>query len=86
VNVHEPLGILLGVSPTMFGKVLMLIASFTMPIINAKVVDNVFGTIGYFGLSSITDKFIHGALLTDVVFESVYKCSICLCTTGIRNE
>jgi len=46
MKVHEPFHVLLDVTPSMLRKVLMLVMSFAMPIINAEGAEHVFGAVG----------------------------------------
>jgi len=43
LKVHEPLHVLLDVTPSMFSEVLMLMMGFSVPILNAKGTKKVLG-------------------------------------------
>ena len=53
---------------------------FALPSVDKVVSDNVFG------LGAIAHEFVHCSPFADIVFESVYKFTVCFDTIGINNK
>ena len=69
----DPLDIVLEMFPSVLSKVLMLVICFALPIVNDQVVEDIFDSSGYFNSCRVRYELVHGASLSNDVFEGVDK-------------
>jgi hypothetical protein len=70
----------------MFSIILVLVVGLTLPLINVIGTANVGNFLADFGLGAVAEKFIHGASMTNIVFESVNKLLVCFHGINIGNK
>jgi hypothetical protein len=75
--VKNVIGISFNSSNTAFGKILMLMMRFTLPLVNVVGSCNISNLLTDFDLGSITQKLIHSSTMANIVLEGMDKLLVC---------
>ena len=71
--IHPPLMVALEVSPTMLSEILVLIVSFTLPVINTERTKDIGNSSGCLNTSTVRNQEVHCSPFADNIFQCIDK-------------